>query len=209
MKQTDLMEQTGGEPRHPRLCTATSKRSHEPCRKWAMKGGLVCSTHGGKAPQAMAKAAAALELAEARLRGLAGPAVATLEELVTAPPAKRYAWLPRGTRWTGAAEKPANASKWPLRSWCEVAMVWTEFNLLTREEYTKLHCAAHPMHCTLSKMRDHGEGGPFGRESHRTDSGRCVHRGQKAVVTGAAIFSYVTRPNESSGILCGQPMQNV
>ena len=39
--------------------------------------------HGGKAPQAMAKAEAALELAEARLRGLAGPAVATLEDLVT------------------------------------------------------------------------------------------------------------------------------
>ena len=83
MKQTDLMEQTGGEPRHPRLCTATSKRSHEPCRKWAMKGGLVCSTHGGKSPQAMAKAAAALELAEARLRNLAPRAVSELESLVT------------------------------------------------------------------------------------------------------------------------------
>ena len=83
MKQTDLMEQTGGEPRHPCLCTATSKRSHEPCRKWAMRGGVVCSTHGGKAPQAMQKAQAALELAEMRLRGLADQPVATLEELVT------------------------------------------------------------------------------------------------------------------------------
>ena len=49
-----------------------------------MKGGLVCSTHGGKAPQAMAKAAAALELAELRLRGLAPRAVDVLERLLTA-----------------------------------------------------------------------------------------------------------------------------
>jgi len=39
--------------------------------------------HGGKAPQALAKAEAALELAEMRLRGLAPVAVATLEDLVT------------------------------------------------------------------------------------------------------------------------------
>ena len=39
--------------------------------------------HGGKAPQALAKAEAALELAEMRLRGLAPVAVAELEALVT------------------------------------------------------------------------------------------------------------------------------
>ena len=47
-----------------------------------MRGQTVCMTHGGKAPQALAKAEAALALAEMRLRGLAGPAVATLEDLV-------------------------------------------------------------------------------------------------------------------------------
>ena len=39
--------------------------------------------HGGKAPQALAKAEAALALAEMRLRGLAPVAVAELEALVT------------------------------------------------------------------------------------------------------------------------------
>ena len=49
-----------------------------------MKGQSVCRSHGGGSPQARAKAEAALELAEARLRGLArSTAVATLEELVT------------------------------------------------------------------------------------------------------------------------------
>ena len=48
-----------------------------------MKGQSVCRSHGGGSPQARAKAEAAIERAEARLRGLAGPAVATLEELVT------------------------------------------------------------------------------------------------------------------------------
>ena len=48
-----------------------------------MRGQSVCRSHGGGSPQARAKAEAALELAEAHLRGLAGPAVATLEDLVT------------------------------------------------------------------------------------------------------------------------------
>ncbi len=38
--------------------------------------------HGGKSQQAMQKAQAAVELAEMRLRGLAGSAVSTLEDLV-------------------------------------------------------------------------------------------------------------------------------
>ena len=48
-----------------------------------MKGQAVCMVHGGKAPQALAKAERMVELAEMRLRGLAPVAVATLEDLVT------------------------------------------------------------------------------------------------------------------------------
>ena len=48
-----------------------------------MVGQRVCMVQGGKPKQAMAKAAAAVELAELRIRGLAPRAVAELESLVT------------------------------------------------------------------------------------------------------------------------------
>lgn len=37
-------------------CTATSKRSGERCKAAAMRGQRVCKLHGGKSPQALAKA---------------------------------------------------------------------------------------------------------------------------------------------------------
>ena len=67
--------------RDPRLCIAHNRQG-QLCRKYAMKGGNVCRNHGGSSPQALAKAAAAVELAELRLRNLAPRAVATLEDLV-------------------------------------------------------------------------------------------------------------------------------
>ena len=48
-----------------------------------MRGQAVCRNHGGASPQAQAKAAAMVELAELRLRNLAPRAVAELEALVT------------------------------------------------------------------------------------------------------------------------------
>ena len=79
MVQTDNPQPT----RHPRKCTAHSTRTKELCNRWAMRGQTVCMMHGGKAPQALAKAQAAVELAELRLRNLAPRAVAELEALVT------------------------------------------------------------------------------------------------------------------------------
>ena len=71
------------ESRHPRLCTAKSSRTGKPCGRWAMKGQSICATRGGRSPQALTRAEKMVELAELKLRGLAGPAVATLEDLVT------------------------------------------------------------------------------------------------------------------------------
>jgi L-2-hydroxyglutarate oxidase LhgO len=54
-------------PRNPdtRRCTATSKRSGKRCKQAAIKGGTVCSTHGGKAPQVVAVARRRLEVIHA------------------------------------------------------------------------------------------------------------------------------------------------
>lgn len=45
-------------------CTAKSSRTGKPCSKWAIRGGTVCDTHGGRAPQV--KAAAEKRLDELR-----------------------------------------------------------------------------------------------------------------------------------------------
>ena len=75
------MEETSMARRDPRRCTARN-RAGAPCGKFAMKGQNVCRNHGGASPQAQAKAAEMVELAELRLRNLAPRAVATLEDLV-------------------------------------------------------------------------------------------------------------------------------
>ena len=82
MNEPDPMDETSIARRDPRKCTATN-RAGGPCGKFAMRGQRVCRNHGGSSPQALAKAAAAVELAELRLRNLAPRAVAELESLVT------------------------------------------------------------------------------------------------------------------------------
>lgn len=37
-------------------CKARSARGTRPCKKWAIHGGSVCDTHGGRAPQVKRKA---------------------------------------------------------------------------------------------------------------------------------------------------------
>jgi hypothetical protein len=82
MKIEAPMEVTDIDQRDPRLCIGHNRQG-QLCNKYAMKGQNVCRNHGGSSPQALAKAAAAVELAELRLRNLAPRAVAELESLVT------------------------------------------------------------------------------------------------------------------------------
>lgn len=49
----------------PRRCGAVSARTGKPCREWAMVGGAVCVTHGGRSRQAKNSAAVVVSLAEA------------------------------------------------------------------------------------------------------------------------------------------------
>lgn len=61
-----------------RQCTARSSQSGKRCRRHAIKGGTVCATHGGKAPQVK-------ERARIRLAQLVDPAITTLaREMTTA-----------------------------------------------------------------------------------------------------------------------------
>lgn len=47
-------------------CSAQSVRSKQPCRRYAIRGGTVCYTHGGRAPQVKAAAKARLARQEAQ-----------------------------------------------------------------------------------------------------------------------------------------------
>lgn len=60
-----------GEARH---CKAI-KKTGEPCKKYAIKGGLVCTTHGGSAPQVRAAA-------NKRLLAMVEPSLIRLADLV-------------------------------------------------------------------------------------------------------------------------------
>ena len=72
MEGTDLMDV----PRfRRRQCHARSKQSGQRCRRYAIPGGTVCSTHGGAAPQVR-------RAAERRLAFAVDPAIETLSRFV-------------------------------------------------------------------------------------------------------------------------------
>lgn len=55
-----------------RRCTAHSSRTGEPCKKLAIRGGVVCRSHGGGSPQARLKA-------RERLDAMVEPALTDLQ----------------------------------------------------------------------------------------------------------------------------------
>ena len=101
------VEETSVERRDPRRCTAHN-RAGAPCGKFSMQGMTVCRNHGGASPQAQAKAAEMVELAELRLRGLAPRAVDVLD-VCSRPSPKAWPWVPQIRWWTERSGKPPNA----------------------------------------------------------------------------------------------------
>ena len=61
-------------------CAARSKRTGQQCRRYAILGGTVCPSHGGRAPQVQAAATA-------RLASLVHPALDALHTVLTSPTA--------------------------------------------------------------------------------------------------------------------------
>lgn len=55
-------------------CSAKSSRTGEPCKKYAIVGGTVCDTHGGRAPQVR-------EAARRRIESMVPDALSGIEAL--------------------------------------------------------------------------------------------------------------------------------
>lgn len=64
MHHSDTETTSRGKPRSQR-CTGKSTRTGEPCKRWAIRGAKVCSTHGGGLPVVKAAAARRVALWEA------------------------------------------------------------------------------------------------------------------------------------------------
>lgn len=78
MSNVTPMDQRTHRTPHPRRCRA-HKRDGSACGRWAIAGGTVCPSHGGRAPQV--RSAAQLRLAD-----LVMPALTTIaREMATSP----------------------------------------------------------------------------------------------------------------------------
>ena len=67
-----------GSKNDSRRCKAKAHRTGERCKRAAIKGGTVCTTHGGRAPQVV-------KSARERLMALVDPAFAVLLKILTDP----------------------------------------------------------------------------------------------------------------------------
>lgn len=64
-------------------CTS-KKRNGEPCQRWAIRGGTVCTVHGGQLPTVKKAAADRVQEARDRLIGLLPQAVEKVQDLLEA-----------------------------------------------------------------------------------------------------------------------------
>jgi hypothetical protein len=73
-RRKTYLERNGGVPLdHPRRCQAQRANGAGPCRRFAIKGGIVCRVHGGSAVQVQNAAQTRLKLAADRMaRNLLG-----------------------------------------------------------------------------------------------------------------------------------------
>lgn len=69
----------------PRRCVAHSSRTGLPCKKWAIRGGTVCATHGGRSPAV--RNAARRRLEQRRIESEMGKLLVELEVENLARPA--------------------------------------------------------------------------------------------------------------------------
>lgn len=73
-------------------CSATVRSTGLPCGRWAINGGTVCPSHGGRAPQVKAAAARRVAVAEAQRR-LDIPADVNPRDALAAELARSVAWV--------------------------------------------------------------------------------------------------------------------
>lgn len=78
-------------------CSGTVRSTGLPCGRWAINGGTVCASHGGRAPQVKAAAARRVAVAEAQRR-LDIPANVDPRDALTEELARSIAWV----RWLGS-----------------------------------------------------------------------------------------------------------
>lgn len=63
-------------------CKAMSTTTGERCKRWSIRGAMVCQTHGGRLPNVVEHSQAVVESARLRLLGLADDAVEVLYDLI-------------------------------------------------------------------------------------------------------------------------------